>query len=336
MKSRYMLSELGKRPRRSRRPSKSPSHTRTSSHPGGPTRGSRFRPRHHYNLARQRVAEIFKNTLLATVTFLTVFTLPYMFVSSLKTTAQFATEFWALIPFQTGISWLKPLEISSVHWDNYSMAAGHVFPYMVNTLFIAIAVITGTLFFASLSAYAFARMRFRFKNFLFYAILSLMMVPGVLTLVPSVILVRDLGLFNTYGALILPAIAGGQVFAIFILRGFFAGLPEDYFAAARVDGASELQIYWHIALPLSKPIIATISIMIGLGVWNDFIWPLLVASDESLRTVSVGLQYFRWIDRIEVGQLMAGNVLASLPLILLFAFASGTFVKGLSTGGIKA
>lgn len=295
-----------------------------------------FRPQQLYNLTTRRATELGKHFFLASVTFLTVFTLPYMFVSSLKTTAQFATEFWTILPFHTGISWLEPLELSSVHWENYGMAAGHVFPYMLNTLFIAISVIVGTLFFASLAAYAFARMKFRFKNFLFYAILSLMMVPGVLTLVPSVILVRDLGLFNTYWALILPAMAGGQVFAIFILRGFFAGLPEDYFAAARVDGASELQIYWHIALPMSMPIIATISIMIGLGVWGDFIWPLLVASDESLRTVSVGLQYFRLIDRIEVGELMAGNVLASLPLILLFAFASGTFVKGLSTGGIKA
>jgi ABC-type glycerol-3-phosphate transport system permease component len=189
---------------------------------------------------------------------------------------------------------------------------------------------------SSLSAYVFARMHFRFKTPIYYAILSLMMVPGVLTLVPSVILVRQLGLFNTYGALILPAIAGSQVFAIFILRGFFAGLPEDYFAAARVDGATELQCYWYIALPLSKPIMATIAIMVGVGVWNDYVWPLLVASDESLRTVSVGLQFFRTSYRVDIGELMAGNVLASIPLIILFAFASGTFVKGLSTGGIKA
>jgi ABC-type glycerol-3-phosphate transport system permease component len=148
--------------------------------------------------------------------------------------------------------------------------------------------------------------------------------------------VRQLGLFNSYGALILPAIAGSQVFAIFILRGFFAGLPEDYFAAARVDGASELQCYWHIALPMSKPILATIAIMVGVAVWNDYVWPLLVASDESLRTVSVGLQFFRTSYRVDIGELMAGNVLASIPLIILFAFASGTFVKGLSTGGIKA
>lgn len=287
-------------------------------------------------MVRRRIAEVTKHAVLGGLTFLTVFTLPYMFVSSVKSTAQFYTEFWAFLPFKTGISWLQRLEISSLHWENYAVAAVHVIPYMLNTLFVGITVICGVLFVSSLSAYVFARMQFRFRNLIYYAILSLMMVPGVLTLVPSVILVRQLGLFNTFGALILPAIAGSQVFAIFILRGFFAGLPEDYFAAARVDGASELQCYWHIALPLSKPILATIAIMVGVGVWNDYVWPLLVASDESLRTVSVGLQFFRTSYRIDIGELMAGNVLASIPLIILFAFASGTFVKGLSTGGIKA
>lgn len=285
---------------------------------------------------RRTAAGAFKNAVLGALAFLTVFTLPYMFVSSIKSTAQFYTEFWAFIPFRTGIPFLEPLEISALHPDNYAIAARHVFPYMLNTLFVACTVVVGALVVSSLSAYAFARMRFRFREPLYFAILSLMMVPGVLTLVPSVLLVRDLGLFNTYGALIFPAIAGSQVFAIFILRGFFAGLPEDYFAAARIDGASELEAYWHIALPLSRPILATLSIMIGVGIWNDYVWPLMVASDESLRTVSVGLQFFRGNDAVELGELMAGNVLASIPLMLLFAFASSTFIKGLSTGGIKA
>lgn len=285
---------------------------------------------------KRRLVNTGKHLLLGTLAFLTVFALPYMFVSSIKSTAQFFTEFWTFIPFRTGLPFLEPLEISRLHPGNYAIAARHVFPYMLNTLLVAVSVVGGTLLFSSLSAYAFARMRFRYREALYFAILSLMMVPGVLTLVPSVLLVRDLGLFNTYWALILPAIAGSQVFAIFILRGFFAGLPEDYFAAARIDGASEIEIYWHIALPLSRPIMATIAIMVGVGIWNDYVWPLMVASDESLRTVSVGLQFFRGNDSVELGELMAGNVLASIPLMLLFAFASGTFVKGLSTGGIKA
>ena len=150
----------------------------------------------------------------------------------------------------------------------------------------------GVLVIASISGFVFARYNFPGRELFFFAILALLMIPGVLTLVPAFLLVKNLGLINTYWALILPYMAGGQIFAIFILRSFIAGLPEELFEAARLDGASTLQAFRHIVIPLSKPILVTIAVMNVLGTWNDYIWPLVTISDSKLWTISVGIVTF--------------------------------------------
>jgi ABC-type glycerol-3-phosphate transport system permease component len=161
------------------------------------------------------------------------------------------------------------------------------------------------------------------------------MIPGELTLIPSFLLVKDLGLLNSYWVLILPYIAGGQVFAIFILRSFFQSLPDEMFEAARIDGANELQILIRIGIPLSQSILGVVAIMHILSTWNDLVWPLVTLSSDKLMTLTIGLYAFRTAWYSIWGPLMAGYMLASIPLIILFAFTSRLFVEGLSSGAIK-
>ena len=142
-------------------------------------------------------------------------------------------------------------------------------------------------------------------------------------------------LLNTRWVLIAPYIAGGQVFAIFILRQFFEALPGEMFEAARIDGASELQVFRHIGIPLSQSILGVVAIMHVLSTWNDVIWPLVTLRSNELMTLTIGLYAFRTAWYTIWGPLMAGYVIASIPLIILFAFTSRLFVEGLSSGAIK-
>ena len=162
------------------------------------------------------------------------------------------------------------------------------------------------------------------------------MIPAVLTLVPSFLLVKSLGLMNTRWALILPYIAGGQVLAIFIMRAFFAGLPEELFEAARIDGAGEIGAFWRIAIPLTRPILVTIAIIQVLSTWNDYVWPFLVVQDDSLKTLVVGLVLFQTRFYTNWGPLMAGYTLASIPLLLLFFVGMRYFIEGLTSGALRA
>jgi ABC-type glycerol-3-phosphate transport system permease component len=143
---------------------------------------------------------------------------------------------------------------------------------------------------------------------------------------------KDLSLLNTYVVLVVPYTAGGVVLGTILMRNFVEGIPQTLFDAARIDGASGARMYRSIMLPLSLPVLGTIALITVSSVWNDFFWPLLVISDDSLRTVSVGLQFFQGQNATDYGPLMAGYLLASLPLILLFTFLSKYFLAGVQGG----
>ncbi|HZS86176.1 MAG TPA: carbohydrate ABC transporter permease [Chloroflexota bacterium] len=160
-------------------------------------------------------------------------------------------------------------------------------------------------------------------------------IPPILTLVPMFILVRGFGLINTLWGLIIPYIATGEALAIFVLRTFFAGLPEELFEAATIDGASQLQAFVRIALPLVRPALGTVAIIQLLAVWNDYVWPLLVVTDDSVKTLTVGLVGLHGRFETPWGELMAGYVLASLPVLILFFFTVRQFVTGLTSGALK-
>src|SRR2546421_3522420 len=221
------------------------------------------------------------------------------------------------------------------HWENYTRAWAQIAPYMKNSLIVTIASTAGVLALSCIGGFVFARYNFPGKEILWYAILALLMIPSILTLIPTFILVKQLNLLNTLWALILPYISGGQVFGMFLLRSFFASLPEEMFESARMDGAGDMTMLWRLAVPLSSSILGTLAILQVLSSWNDLIWPSVTLQEEGVKTLVLGLWQFQGQYYTNWGPLMAGYVLASIPLILMFAFTSRLFVKGLSSGAIK-
>jgi ABC-type glycerol-3-phosphate transport system permease component len=170
----------------------------------------------------------------------------------------------------------------------YRYAWGVLRPYMLNSLFVSICTMLGVVLVGSVTAYVLARYRFPGHRALFLAIISFMMIPGILTLVPSFLWMKKLGLLNSYWVLILPMTAGGQVMAIFLFKSFFEGLPQELFESARLDGASHFRQYWHIVLPLSKQVMAVVIIVNLLGTWNSFLWPFIVNNNAQYYTVAQG------------------------------------------------
>jgi ABC-type glycerol-3-phosphate transport system permease component len=163
-------------------------------------------------------------------------------------------------------------------FGNYARAWSAVSGYLLNSVLVTTLSTLGVVTVSCLSAYAFARFQFPGRQLFYYLVIFLLMVPAVLTLVPPFLLVKDLGFLNTRWALVLPYIATGQVLGIFILRQFFAGLPEELFEAARIDGASEFRVFWRIGVPLVRPTLVTVAILEVLVVWNDYLWPFPMRS----------------------------------------------------------
>jgi ABC-type glycerol-3-phosphate transport system permease component len=220
-------------------------------------------------------------------------------------------------------------------WENWKTAWTLVTPPVANSMFLSICSTVLTLFFGLCSAYFFARLRMPLSTFLWNAILILMMMPAIANLVPLFTLLRDLNLLNTLTALIIVGASGGQIFAIFMLRGFVSDIPGDLFEAAEIDGASHFQQMMTVVLPLSGPILGTIGVMHFIGAWNDFVLPLIVMRDHARLPIMVQLarmagEYIKlW------GPLMAGYAIASIPIIILFIFSMKLFIRGLTEGAVK-
>ncbi len=244
-----------------------------------------------------------------------------MIVISFKTREQFLAQ--SILP-----TWPPRLQ-------NYVVAAGLLWRPIFNTALVAIVAIAGTLSVASLAAYAFARYRFPGDTILFYAVLALLMIPSILMLVPRYVIVAQLGMVNTYWALIIPYMASGQIFGIFVLRTFFASIPQDLVDSGKVDGAGDLTIFLRIILPLSKPIIGTLAVLQLLNIKNDFIWPLVTVTKPFLRTLTLQLRLMEGEQGTEWGLIMAGYALACVPVLIIFAIATRPFIQGMTSGAIK-
>ncbi len=210
-------------------------------------------------------------------------------------------------------------------------------PYTLNSIFVCAVTVFGVVLVGSVSAYVFSRCRFAGRTGLFTAVLAFMMIPGVLTLVPSFMWVKRLGLLNSEWVLILPYIAGGQIFAIFLFKSFFDGLPGELFESARMDGAGHMRLYWSVVLPLSKSVIAVVAITNILGTWNNFLWPFITNSDAKYHVVSSGLFLMGQSNvAANYATMFAAYVLASLPLLVLFLYATKPFMAGVTSGAFKA
>jgi multiple sugar transport system permease protein len=206
--------------------------------------------------------------------------------------------------------------------------------YLLNTIIVATIVTLGQLIFSSMAAYAFARLEFPGREALFALYLATLMVPNIVTLIPLFIIVKNLGLVNTYVGLVLPYILG-QPFGIFLLRQFFLSVPQDIESAARIDGAGTWTIFIRIMLPLSQSVLATLAIITVVQSWNNFVWPLIITNSESLRTLPVGLAAFQSNFGTQYNVMMAGSVVALLPLILIFTVFQRQIVQSIQLSGGK-
>lgn len=221
-----------------------------------------------------------------------------------------------------------------VVWQNYVETVS-VMPFgrfYFNSTFQAAAVTVLQLLTSSLAAFAFARLRFRGRELLFLLYLGTMMIPFPVTMIPNFIIVRVLGWIDTYQALILPP--AFSAFSTFLLRQYFMSLPIELDDAARVDGASSFRIWWQILLPLAGPAIATLAIFTFLGQWNNFLWPLIVTNSEHMRTLPVGLAAFQGQYRVEWHLLMAGSVIALVPILVIYIIGQKWFVRGITLTGM--
>lgn len=222
-------------------------------------------------------------------------------------------------------------------WGNYPKALTSL-PfdrYAVNTLFLAAARIIGNLFSCSLVAFAFARLKWKGRDVLFFIVLATMMIPEEVTLIPQYIIYSKLGWVNTYLPLTVPNFFAASAFYIFLLRQFFMTIPRDLDDAARIDGASYFQVYWKIILPLSKPALITIGIFTFQNSWNAFFGPLIYLQDRSLYTVSLGLSLFQEQYYTNWTLLMAASVSIMIPTLLVFFLLQRRFIEGVTFTGLK-
>lgn len=259
---------------------------------------------------------------LGLILFTTFFPFIFLVMTSLKDTHQFYHSFW--------------LPAFPLAWQNYAQAFGDLKIYIFNSIFVTAVSISGILICSTITGFLFARYRFPGREIVYYMMLAMLMVPGVLMLIPQFVWVQQLGLLNTFSVMILPYVAGMQIMGMFLLRSFFAQIDQALFESAQVDGAGVFRQLWHIALPLSKPILGVVAIMSALGVWNSFLWPLVTVSDESVMVLTVGMLRYNGRVAGQYGPMFAGYVISAIPLGILFVLFTRAFMKGITSGALKA
>ncbi|WP_274361968.1 carbohydrate ABC transporter permease [Paenibacillus thermotolerans] len=260
---------------------------------------------------------------LALLFLLALTLLPFymLLISSLKYKDQMVHSFW------------RPA--MPLHLDNYGEAFRQLWPFLGNSIVITSGIIACVLINSTLAAYAFARYSFHGKELLYYFVLLLMMVPSFLLLIPQFVLFKHLGLINTYWAQIFGPMAGASSTATMLIRAFFEDLSDAYMEAAEMEGAGDLTILTRIMLPLSLPILATVSIMNALLGWNNYIWPLVITSGDRVKPVILAISSVTGpLDQVQ-GIQFAGFVIASIPLLALFIASGKSFVEGFTAGAVK-
>ena len=224
-----------------------------------------------------------------------------------------------------------------VQWVNYAeaMSRAPLLVWLSNTVVITFFALLGTLLTSSLVAFGFARLRFPGRRVLFVLLLSTMMLPDVVTLVPQFILFRSLGWVDTFLPLTVPAFLGGGAFNIFLVRQFYLTIPRDFDEAARIDGASNLRIWWHIMLPLSRPVLIAVGIFSFVYHWNDFLLPLIYLQSEGNKTLALGLRAFISPTDASWNISMAASMFLVIPVLIVFFVAQRQFIRGVVMTGIQ-
>lgn len=212
-------------------------------------------------------------------------------------------------------------------------ARPNIWRWTLNSGIVATTITAAVVFVATLAGYTFAKKEFRGRNLLFWLYVGSMMVPGQVTLIPLYLLMTSLGLQDTYGGLILPAIAGP--FGVFLMKQYIQTLPSVLIDAARIDGCSEFGVFTRIILPLARPGMAVLAIFTFVEQWNDFLWPFIITSRSAMRTLPVGLALVQEEVPLDFNLLMAGATYAAIPMIVVFLFFQRYFLRGVTVGAIK-
>lgn len=260
--------------------------------------------------------------LLVFLAFLTLLPLYLMVVNSFKTDMQYYYDVM-------GPS-LNPTT------DTYKAAWVYVAPFIKNSLIVTIGVTALSLFCSLLAAYAFYKYTWPGKNFLFAALLALMMVPGFMTLAPQFMIAKKLKILNTLIVQILPLTGATSVLSTFLIRTYLEGLPKSLFESAEVEGANVIQTLLHITIPLCKPILTVVMINNAVQAWNNYIWPLVAANADAVRPVVIAIKDSPTPLYISYGTQFASYVITSIPLLILFGFNTKAFVEGMTSGAVKA
>ena len=272
-------------------------------------------------LHRGRDAVVIYTLVLAAVA---IGLLPYFWMvsSSLKTMANM---------FSVPIQWIP----DPVNWQSYVIAwhAQDFTRYFLNSGVVAVAITLGNLVFASLAGYSLAKFRYFGRGLLFILILSTMMLPLEVTMVPLFLIIKQLDWANSYQGLIVPFLVDG--FGVFLMRQFFSSVPDDLIAAARLDGLNEAQIWWEVALPLVTPALSALAIFVFLGNWTAFLWPLIVTSSKDLYTVPVGLAAFSGEQQTQWEMVMTGASVATAPVLAVFLLLQKYIIDGIMLTGLK-
>jgi ABC-type glycerol-3-phosphate transport system permease component len=280
------------------------------------------RTRNQVRARRFAVPTVIINAIIIIGVFFTIFPYLYMISGAFKTNSELYT-----LP----ISIWPPRPITKNFSDLFAL-----FPFWrwyLNTLVLAVFQSALNVFLSSLAGFAFAKYDFRFRNTLFAIMLFTLMLPGQILLLPQFIEVANFGWYNTYAAVIVPGAVGA--FGIFLMRQYATALPNELLDAARMDGATEFTIFWRVALPMLAPAVSVLAILAFNGAWNNFLWPLLVLSRESMFVLNLGLSTILGPYNFEYGVLLAGSTLASIPLVIVFLFFQRQLTAAVSSGAFK-
>lgn len=241
----------------------------------------------------------------------------------------------SLMPQGSASTFPPPLIPSRVTFEHYAalFERAEMGRYFLNSAFLALSVTAISLFFNSLAGYAFAKLQFRGREKVFQTLLGALVIPSQVAMLPLYLMLREMGFVNTYAGVLIPGMA--TIFGIFLVRQFALSIPESLLEAARIDGASEFKIYWSVALPLIRPILVTLALFTFMGTWNDFMWPLIVLTDDNLYTLPVALASLSR-ERVQDAELMmAGSVVTVLPVLLVFLALQRTYIRGIMIGSVK-
>lgn len=265
--------------------------------------------------------------LLTVIALVFMFPLIWMLVSSFKDDAGIFSDI-------TGLKAFLPSFKAEVFF-NYQEVLGRIplVKAMLNSLSYIVVVIVLGLIVNSMAGYAFARLDFPHKNLIFSMLLAVMVIPAQTVMLPQFSIIYKMGLSNSYLALILPAIASPMY--IFLFRQNFLGIPESIEEAAKLDGASALRIFFQLIMPLAKPIYATVTILVFIALWNDFVWPVMVISDTRKQTIQMALSSLFSISPVNYGNVMAGLTIVTIPVLIIFLSLQKYYVAGVASTGAK-